>query len=528
MRPRVVVAEDIAEAGLKYLAEHCEVVSAVDDTRAGLLAKLSTAAGLVVRSATLVDAELIAAAPALRVIGRAGIGVDNIDLAAATAAGVAVVNAPQANVISAAEHTMALLLAQARNIPSADISLREGRWERSRFQGVELHGKTLGVIGLGRIGTLVAQRALSFGMRLIAYDPFVSAERARRLGVEQVDDLDRLLAEADFITVHLPKTRETEGLLGAASLAKVKEGVRIVNTSRGGIIDEEALAEAVRAGRVAGAALDVFAEEPPSASPVFALPEVVVTPHLGASTIEAQDKAGVDVAQAVAAALAGDLVLSAVNLDLGPEVADEVRAFLPMVERLGAVYVALARGLPDHLTIRGEGRIAEFPLRPLVLAALKGALGAVTSGAVSYVNAAGLAEARGVTVVEEATREAQDFLSLVRVSGPVSGRSVSVAGTIGRKGPLLVEILDHEVELPLSRHMLILRNADVPGMIGRVGTFLGDARINIANMVVGRSPVTGEAAMMGLNLDQGLTDRQLHELRSIEGIEDAVAVTLPA
>ncbi len=307
----------------------------------------------------------------------------------------------------------------------------------------------------------------------------------------------------------------------------MRDGVRIVNTSRGGIIDEAALAEAIRSGKVAGAALDVFAEEPLGDSPLLALPQVVLTPHLGASTVEAQDKAGVDVARSLALALRGELVLSAVNVDLGPEVGDEVRAFLPLVEQLGRVFVALARGIPDRVSVRAEGRIAEYPVRPLGLAALKGALAAVSTVPVTYVNASPLAAERGITLVEEADPEARDFVSLVRLSGETGGRLISVSGTLGRKGPILVEILDHEVELPLSPHMAVLRNADVPGMIGRVGTYLGGLGVNIANMVVGRTPETGAAAMMGFNLDQALTDEQVEGLLDIDGIEEAVSVALP-
>jgi D-3-phosphoglycerate dehydrogenase len=525
--PVVVVAEPIATIGLAELAEHAEVVDAVGTSRAELVELLRPAHGLLVRSATVVDADLIAAAPLLQVIGRAGIGVDNIDLAAATAAGVLVVNAPAANVISAAEHTMALILSQARNVPRADATLRSGVWDRKSFEGIELHGKTLGVIGLGRVGTLVAQRAHAFGMSLLAYDPFVGHERARRIGVELTDDLDRIYANADVITIHLPKTKETEGLIGKEALEKMRVGVLIVNTSRGGIIDEAALAEAVRSGRVAGAALDVFTEEPLGDSPLLTLPQIVLTPHLGASTVEAQDKAGVDVARSLALALRGELVLSAVNVDLGPEVADEVRSFLPLVEQLGRVFVALARGIPDRVAVRAEGRIAEYPVRPLGLAALKGALAAVSTVPVTYVNASPLAAERGINLVEEADPEARDFVSLVRLSGETGGRPISVSGTLGRKGPILVEILDHEVELPLSPHMAVLRNADVPGMIGRVGTYLGGLGVNIANMVVGRTPETGAAAMMGLNLDQALTDEQVEGLLDIDGIEEAVSVALP-
>ena len=525
MQPKVVVAEKLAESGIEALRESCEVVSAIGDERPVLLEKLRDAQGLVVRSATQVDAEMIAAAPELRVIGRAGIGVDNIDLDAATEAGIIVVNAPHANIISAAEHAMALMLAQARNIPRADQRLREGRWDRSSFVGVELHGKTLGVVGLGRIGTLVAQRALSFGMRLTAYDPYVSEERGRRLGVELVD-LDTLLAESDFITIHLPSTPETVGLIGKEALAKVKPGVRIVNAARGGILDEDALAEALREGRVAGAALDVFAHEPVTDSPLFQLDNVVVTPHLGASTTEAQDKAGTDVAAAVAAALRGELVLSAVNVDLGASVPEEVASYLPVAEQLGQVFTALAGGLPELLTVRVAGRIAQDEVRPLSLAVLKGALSAVSSRAVTYVNAPSLADQHGISLDQETSETAEDYQSVIGVRGEVAGREVSVTATRTRKGPTLVEILGHDVELPVSERMLIVRNADVPGVIGRVGSYLGGLGVNIANMVVGRAPGTGEAAMMGLNLDDTLTDDQLAELRRLEGLEEARYVSL--
>ncbi len=527
MRPRVVIAERISEAGVKALEEQCEVVAATDVPLAELLRRLADAQALIVRSATSVDRQLIEAAPDLKVIGRAGIGTDNIDVEAATEAGILVVNAPQANVISAAEHTIALLLAQARNIPGADASLRSGVWDRKSFQGIELHGKTLGVLGLGRIGSLVAQRALSFGMRLIAYDPYVGVERARRLGVELADELDRFLDEADFISVHLPLTRETENMINADSFAKMRSGVRIVNVSRGGIIDEEALAAAIRAGRVAGAALDVYANEPLEKSPLFDLPQVVLTPHLGASTVEAQDKAGTDVAEAVAAALRGELVLSAVNVDIGADVVDEVRRFLPLAEHLGRVFVALARGLPERLAIRVEGRLAEYPVRPLRLAALKGALSGITSSPVSYVNAPAMAERRGIQLTEESSPESNEYVTLVRLTGTVGGREIALAGTLGRKSPILVEVLGFEVDLPLSQNMLIVRNADVPGLIGRVGTFLGDRGVNIANMVVGRSSTTGEAQMMGLDIDQPLPPEIVEEMRRLPGVEEAQFVQLP-
>lgn len=525
MRPKVVVAETIAAAGIEALAATCEVDIAVGVDKEELAARLSDAAGLIVRSETQVDAELIRAAGKLEVIGRAGIGVDNIDVDVATAHGVLVVNAPNANTISAAEHTMALLLAQARRVPEADASLRSGAWERSRFQGIELHGKTLGVLGLGKIGTLVAQRASSFGMRIVAYDPYISVDRARRLGVE-LGELSEVLAEADFITIHLPRTRETEGLVGAEAIASMKDGVRIVNAARGGILDEAALVDAISSGKVAGAAIDVFTVEPTTDSPLFDLPEVVVTPHLGASTLEAQDKAGVAVAEAVAETLRGELVLSAVNLDLGPSVSEEVRPFLRLAEQLGTIFVAFSRGVPSTLTVCGQGRLADEPVRPLVLAALKGALREVTDTPVSYVNAPVIAEQRGIAVVEEAQRELEDYQSVVQLTGEVEGRHRSIAGTfMAKKGPVLIEVDGYEIEVPITSHLLLLRNDDVPGVIGRVGMFLGNRSVNISDMVVGRSP-EGHAAMMGLSLDDGLSDDDIAAFLRLDGINAARYIDL--
>lgn len=522
MQFKVVVADALAETGMGVLREQCKVVLTVDQPRATLLSELADAEALVVRSATQVDSEIIEAAPILRVIGRAGGGVDNIDLAAATKHGVMVVNAPAANVISAAEHTWALLLAQARQIPRADQSVRAGHWSRSEFQGVELHGKTLGILGLGRVGSLVAERGRAFGMRVLGHDPYIAEENAKRLGVELMSDLGELLSEADVVTIHLPRTRETEGLLGRKELATMKRGSRVVNTSRGGIVDEEALAEAILEGSIAGAALDVFDSEPPESSPLFALPQVVVTPHLGASTREAQDKAGIDIAQAVLRALEGELVSSAVNLDLGPDVPEQVRNVLPLAEHLGAIFVTLTRALPSDLSVRAEGSLAADPTEAVTLAALKGALSRVTEEPVSYVNAALLAAERGLSVSSESSPDAGEYQFRIRIAAGSS----SLAGTIGRSGPELVEINQHEVEIPLSPHMLIVTNEDVPGVIGLLGTYLGDENINIANMVVGRAPGSSAAALMGLNLDQPLTEEQTAGLRDLKGIREAVAVEL--
>jgi D-3-phosphoglycerate dehydrogenase len=524
--PRVVVAEAISHAGVAALQANCEVVDLVGADRAKLLAALADAAALIVRSATEVDRELIEAAPHLEVVGRAGIGVDNIDIAAATEHGVLVVNAPNANTISAAEHTMALILAQARRIAEADRSLREGKWERNKFEGMELHGKRLGVLGLGKIGTLVAQRASSFGMKIIAYDPYLSADRARRLGVELMS-LDEVLTTADVITVHLPRTTETENIINAASIAKMRDGVRIINVARGGIVNEADLANAVQTGKVGGAAIDVFDVEPSTNSPLFGLTQVTVTPHLGASTKEAQDKAGVAVAEAVAEALAGQLVLSAVNLDLGATVSHEVKPFISLAEQLGRIFVVQAKGLPTELTVTAKGNLATEPVRPLALSALKGLLSSTSDESVSYVNAPLIAETKGVRVVEEAQPEVDDYQSVIRLTGMVDGRMRTVAGTfMSRKGAVLVGIDGYAIEVPLTHHMLFVRNDDSPGCIGRVGSYLGDRGYNIADMVVGRSP-TGKGAMMGIALDAPLMADEISGLLALDGIAAVRYVDLP-
>lgn len=524
-RKKVLIAETIAESGVGDLAARYDVVNAVGCSRDELMDLVADVAAIIVRSSTQVDREMIEAARALKVIGRAGIGVDNIDLDAATERGIMVVNAPDANTISAAEHTMALLLSQARRIPEADRSLREGRWDRKMFQGVELHGKTLGVLGLGKIGTLVAQRASSFGMRIVAYDPYVTAERATRLGVALLP-LDELFAVADMLTIHLPRTPQTENLINSDAIAKMKDGVRIVNVARGGIVNEADLAEAVLSGKVGGAAVDVFESEPTTDSPLFDVPQITVTPHLGASTKEAQDKAGAAVAEAVGAALAGELVLSAVNLDLGPAVSPEALPFIRLAEQLGTIFTVFSKGLPGTMTVLVRGRLADEPIKPIALAALKGALSASSDEPVSYVNARLIAEQHGVSVIEECQREVTDYQSVIRISGKVDGKPRTVAGTyMDRKGAVLVDVDGYAIEVPLTNHMLLVRNEDIPGCIGRVGTFLGDIGCNISDMVVGRAP-DGTASMMGLALDEAMSQGDAARLLELEGISAARYIDL--
>ena len=527
MADRVLVTEPIAERGLDALrAGGFEVDEQLDLTPTALLETIGGASALIIRSATQVTAEVLAAGSDLIVVGRAGIGLDNVDVAAATAQGVMVVNAPQSNVLSAAEHTIALLLAQARNIPQAHRDLRSGKWNRTRWEGVELNGKNLGVVGLGRVGVLVAQRGHAFGMRLLAYDPYVSEERARQLGVRLVPTLDELVASADFLTVHLPKTPETLGLIGRDVLAKAKPTLRLVNTARGGIVDEVALEEALRDGRIAGAALDVFVTEPTTESPLFELENVVVTPHLGASTAEAQDKAGQTIAEQVVLALNGDFVPYAVNV-AASEASETVRPFLPLAERLGTLFTAIADGAAGTLEVSFEGEIADYDCRVLTLAIMRGVLAPVVDEPVSFVNAPQLAELRGLEVRETKSSSARDYVNLVTLRGEVAGRPVHVAGTlVGQRGePRIVGIDDHAIDVPPASHMLVVRNADVPGMIGRVGTIVGEAGLNIEDMRVGKSP-TGEAALMALTTTQAVPAGVLEQLRAEDGVVDAKAIEL--
>jgi D-3-phosphoglycerate dehydrogenase len=512
---RVLVTEEIAEGGLDRLrgVGH-EVDVRLGLSPAELLDAVAGAHALIIRSATKVTAEVLAAGTDLVVVGRAGIGLDNVDVEAATARGVMVVNAPQSNTLSAAEHTMALLLAQARNVPQAHAALKAGRWERSRWEGVELADKTLGVVGLGRIGKLVAQRAYAFGMRVIAHDPFVAVDRARQMSIEMVE-LDELVQRADFVTLHLAKTKETIGLIGHDLLMKAKPGIRIVNVARGGIVDEAALAEAIRAGKVAGAALDVFAEEPTTESPLFELDQVVVTPHLGASTREAQDKAGDTIADMVQLALAGDFVPFAVNVSAA-EASETVRPFLPLAERLGRLHAALVGAGAGALDVEYQGQIADYDTRILTLSVLKGFFGATSDQPVSYVNAPQIAAERGVDVSSTSTASTEEYVNLVTVRG--GGHAI--AGTLaGPKGQPRITMLDDlAVDVPPARNLLVVRNDDRPGMIAVVASALAEHGINIDDMHLGHSP-EGAAAMQVLATTPEVGPAVLARLREVDGIQ---------
>ena len=481
---RVLITEKIADAGIERLREAGHDVDVkLNLSEEALLAEVRDADAVIIRSATTITKEVIKNGEKLLVIGRAGIGLDNVDVNAATEQGVMVVNAPKSNILSAAEHTIALILAQARNIPQANSALKSGRWERNEWTGVELADKTLGIIGLGRIGKLVAQRALAFGMNLVAYDPFVATERARQLSV-QLMSLEELIQVSDFLTIHVAKTPETENLINAELLSLAKPSLRIINVARGGIVNEVDLAEAVTTGKIAGAAIDVFENEPVTESPLFSLPQIVVTPHLGASTTEAQDKAGESIAEQVELALLGEFVPHAVNV-AASEAAETVRPFLPLAEQLGAIFSGLLNELPEIVEIEFAGEIGGYDNKITELSAVKGLLAGITDQPISYVNAIDVAKDHGVQIRSVTTTSSADYVNTVTIRGGEH----AIAGTlVGLKGEArIVMVDDHTVDMPPSTHMVILRNDDRPGVIGKVGTILGEERINIVDMNVGRS-----------------------------------------
>jgi D-3-phosphoglycerate dehydrogenase / 2-oxoglutarate reductase len=533
-RPKVLVAEKIGDSGVHLLEEHFDVDLGVGWDRAELAEKIGAYDGILIRSATKLDAEMLAHATNLKAVGRAGVGVDNVDVPFATKRGIIVANAPQSNVVTAAEHTMALLLAMARNVPQAHGALKEGRWDRSKYSGVELMDKTLGILGFGRIGQLVAQRAQGFGMRVLAYDPFVGAEKYRDLGVDKADTSEEVYAEADFITVHLPKTPETEGWLNAAAFAQMKDGVRILNVARGPLIVEADLVEALESGKVGGAALDVFSSEPMTDSPLFAFPNVIVTPHLGASTAEATDRAGYQSAEQVVAALTGGTVTSSVNVPaIAAEDMEVLGPFLPLCSHLGRLAARLAPGSVDGIEVSYMGRIAERDTRALTTGVLLGVLGGHTEDEVNAVNAPSLAEERGINVVESKSATARDFADLVRVTVVSGEERVSVVGTVvGRRNrPHLLEAWGQRFNLQLEEHIALFRYQDLPGMIGRVGTVFGAHGVNINGSAVGRLPdedattKAGLAAMV-VTTDEAVPSAVIDEIVALEGFSDGRAVNL--
>jgi len=522
MSKRIVIAEEIADAGLDRLRSAGFIVDVQLNKSAGELhAILDGAHALIVRSATMVDAAMLAAGKQLVVVARAGVGLDNIDVEAATKQGVMVVNAPQSNVLSAAEHTMALILSIARNVPQAHSALVAGRWERSKWEGIELAGKTLGILGLGRIGTLVAQRARAFDMRLVAYDPYVSAERGRELGVEMTT-LERVVEQADVLTIHLPKNKETTGIINADMLKRAKRSLRIVNVARGGIADENDLAEALRDGTIAGAALDVFAKEPTTESPLFGLGNIVVTPHLGASTREAQDRAGEVVADMVQLALNGDFVPFAVNLEAG-DANETLKPFVPLADRIGRVFASMIESTPSTIEISTTGEIGGYDPGLITISALKGMLSVWSSDQVSLVNAPSMARNLNITVesVASTTTTHRDYVNLITLR---SGERNIAATLTGRRREARIVMIDHHLtDIPPSEHMLVVKNDDRPGAIGRIASALGNAGINIANMDVGSSETAGNA-LMCIATTTAVPLDVLQHLRTLEGISSVVAV----
>jgi D-3-phosphoglycerate dehydrogenase len=532
-RLKVLVKEKVGDSGVKLLEERFDVDLGIDWSDEELARRIGAYHGILIRSATKMTSELIEQASELRVIGRAGVGVDNVDVEAATRRGIVVANAPQSNVVTAAEHTMAMLLALARNIPQAHASLTSGKWERSKFSGVELYEKTLGIIGFGRIGQLVAQRAKGFGMRVLAFDPYVSAERYRELGVEKAESSDEVCAQADFITIHLPKTPETEGWMDAEQFARMRDGVRILNVARGGLIDDAALKDALDSGKVAGAALDVFPSEPITEYPLFeGYGNVVVTPHLGASTAEATDRAGFQSAEQVVAALTGGVVSTAVNIpSVGAEDMEVLGPFLPLARRLGRLAMTLAEGSSvERIEAAFMGRIADFDTRLLTLAVISGALEGRTEEQVNLVNAPSMAQQRGIVVEEKSVSEAQDFNELIRVTVVAGAERVAVAGTgIGpNRVPHLVEVQGRRLTIELTPYVCVFRYADLPGMIGRVGTIFGAHGINISSAAVGHSPDGDEQrlAAMVVTTDVQAPPEVVEEIVASEGFVAGWAVVL--
>lgn len=516
MSKKVLVTEEIAETGLNRLRQAGFNV----DVQIGMSSKqlqsaLAGVHALIVRSATQVDSVALDAGRDLVVVARAGVGLDNIDVEAATARGIMVVNAPESNVLSAAEHTMGLMLAIARNVPQANAALRSGRWERSKWEGTELAGKTLGIVGLGRIGKLVAYRALAFDMRLIGYDPYISEERARQSSVELMP-LENVVEQADFLTVHLPLNKETTGLINAKLIALAKPTLRIINVARGGIVDEADLFVALRDHRIAGAALDVFTTEPMTSSPLFGLDNVVVTPHLGASTREAQDKAGDAVADMVQLALHGEFVPFAVNV-AASATNTMLKPFVPLAERLGRVFASLLGQVPSDFEVNASGEIGAYDSRIITLSALKGLLSVLTNEKVSFVNASLIAKNLGINVRESATPPTtqQDYVNLITLrAGP---RNVAGTLTGRRREARIVRIDDHLCDIPPTENMLVVENDDRPGAIGKVGTALGNANINISNMDVGKTEQHGSALML-IATSSPVPDELVGELRTIPGI----------
>jgi D-3-phosphoglycerate dehydrogenase len=525
-RPVVLIAEELSPATVEALGPDFEIRTCNGADRAELLPAIADVDAILVRSATKVDEGALAAAERLKVVARAGVGLDNVDVKAATQAGVMVVNAPTSNIVSAAELAVALMLAAARHLSPAHAALKNAEWKRSKYTGIELYEKTVGIVGLGRIGVLVAQRLSAFGMNVIAYDPYVQAGRAAQMGVRLVD-LDTLLAEADFMSVHLPKTPETIGLIGADELARAKPSLVLVNAARGGIVDETALYDALKTGSIAAAGLDVFATEPCTDSPLFELENVVATPHLGASTDEAQEKAGIAVARSVRLALSGELVPDAVNVQ-GGVIAEDVRPGIPLTEKLGRIFTGVAGEVAQQLDVEVRGEITDYDVKVLELAALKGVFSDIVENQVSYVNAPLLAAERGTAVRLVVEAESPDHRNLITIRGTLAdGEQVSVSGTLVgiHQRERIVEVNGFDVDVEPTDHLAFFNYSDRPGMVGTVGRILGDAGVNIAGMQVSRDAKGGHA-LVALSVDSAIPPDTLSEIEHAIDAVSARAVNL--
>jgi D-3-phosphoglycerate dehydrogenase / 2-oxoglutarate reductase len=525
---KVLVKEKIADSGVELLRESFDVDLGFEMSEQALHEAIGDYDAILVRSATQVTADLIERADRLKVIGRAGTGVDNVDIPAATRRGIVVANAPESNSVAAAEHTVALMLALCRNVPQAQATLVGGAWERSRFKGAELYGKTLGVIGFGRIGQLVARRARGFEMEVVAFDKFVSAERFRELGVEGVGGVEELLGRADIVTLHVPKTPETVNLIDAEAIAAMRQGARLINCARGELVDLDAVVAGLESGKLAGAALDVFPSEPFTEHPVFARPDVVVTPHLGASTAEAQDRAGVVTAEQVTAALSGGVVTNAVNIAaVRPEEMEALAPFVPLCEKLGRLAQGLGDGSVDRVTAEFRGRIAAHDTRLLGIAVLVGILSGHTEEPVNLVNAPQMAEERGIELIETKDSGSEDFTELVTVRLGVDEDAAEVSGTgVGpRNEPYLVSVWGESFYLPFADHLTVFRYADQPGMIGRVGTMFGEEGVNIVSAAVGAS-AGGEQAVMALTTDAPVHEETIAKILQLGGFSVGRSVDL--
>jgi len=523
---KVLVSDALSPEGLKVLEDNTEVDYKPEIAKDELVKIVRAYDALVVRSRTRVDADVIEAGNNLKVIGRAGVGVDNIDVEKATEKGVIVVNAPHGNTISAAEHAIALLTALARNIPQASYSVKQGQWKRSDYTGVELNRKVLGVIGVGRIGSEVARRARAMGMNIIGYDPNITAEQAEKIGIELVS-FENLLTGADFITLHLPINDATYHLIGEKELAMMKPAVRIVNCARGGLIDEDALCKALQDGKVEGAALDVFEQEPPASCKLLDLDNVIVTPHLGALTREAQSNVARQVSEQVVRALQGEPVVSAVNVPaLMPETRAALGPFLPLMRVMGSFYLQMFGGSVDEIELTYSGEVSTMPLSPLTISGLIGFLRHIVGDEVNWVNASYIAKNRGIAVKEISTTEVKNYSNLITMKARAGSEEHCISGTLLNSDMRLVRVDDYRIEIIPASYMLVTTHHDQPGVVGKIGTLLGDENVNIASMQLGRQSAGGEA-MMVLQVDEEMSKETLNKVKELDVISSARFVNLP-